>query len=941
MRNSQWLKAYQMAPQYIPNTLAAKPLSVRGSLGPVPRELANVETEGGETVFLPDKEGLPAHYRIHGPRHHQGGVPMNIPPDSFVFSDTASMRIKDKGLQAEFGMPESKKGYTPAEIAKKYDINKYRKILQDPNVDRLQIHTAEQIIANYQVKLGKLALIQESMKGFPGGIPLVALPFLAKYNLDPEMILPTRLDTAGQMPMQEIPEARYGGMPLYQSGGQTGTPNPQQQEQLAFLPNYRTQQRMARRAERDARRNYMTQLYINELQKLLAYNSQPSDDGDAKTGVFYRQDENGNPYFVDGRGVRLKSFDDNYYGTNNTPTEKDTKIVEKDGKRYTAPVTKTSKPKFDQSKLKPSKAEAVNPGDVYEENGKYYQIGEYDSNKPIRATKSGQNILEGNFEDHKKRATEILQRLEREGAAKYHDQPYTVGGVPRKAGWEIKASAKGKMSTAEKEFLTDFLSIGAAQGQLGPDQTPEYNISLQESGGTGFYGYTDSDFYEYRYWRAKNQTGTPEDWAELSADKKLKNRKDYLYALGFDVTNDPHISKNINDPNKLYSNDFISGKTKSRLNRSITDDQGQAYTELGLTDAIEAYFDKGAFRPGLGSDKKLGLEHADAFTYDKPVTELTAEDATTVEEEAERIQKKNDPSYTSGKKYTPWWIQDIVNIAGAAQDLFSINKYRPYKAQYTPYVPEPTFYDPAREIAAIQETAGMASDVMRGMGTSAQSMGARLAQIQGTAAENIANTMGRYNNLNVGVANEFAYKRSDILNEAQLKNQQFTKQYIDEVNALNQNYDNAKRAASANLRGAYIQGVTNRAQAQVLNTLYPNYQIDPSSGGMLDFYKGMEMEAQENAGQNINDANKFVEWFNSSGLAAQEVDMGDAYDVWRGQTSMKRTKQQQANQNYYNAYQGAFPNMDVSSMYNFNQAPQEQYRRGGMYPFTYTVGYMR
>jgi hypothetical protein len=220
-------------------------------------------------------------------------------------------------------------------------------------------------------------------------------------------------------------------------------------------------------------------------------------------------------------------------------------------------------------------------------------------------------------------------------------------------------------------------------------------------------------------------------------------------------------------------------------------------------------------------------------------------------------------------------------------------------------------------------------------------MGARLAQIQGTAAENIANTMGRYNNLNVGVANEFAYKRSDILNEAQLKNQQFTKQYIDEVNALNQNYDNAKRAASANLRGAYIQGVTNRAQAQVLNTLYPNYQTDPSSGGMLDFYKGMEMEAQENAGQNINDANKFVEWFNSSGLAAQGADMGDAYDVWRGQTSMKRTKQQQANQNYYNAYQGAFPNMDVSSMYNFNQAPQEQYRRGGMYPFTYTVGYMR
>jgi len=79
MYNKSFVQAYQMAPTYIPNSLAKKPLSVRQSLGPVDRSLANVETEGGETVFLPDKEGLPAHFRIHGPRHSEGGVPMNIP----------------------------------------------------------------------------------------------------------------------------------------------------------------------------------------------------------------------------------------------------------------------------------------------------------------------------------------------------------------------------------------------------------------------------------------------------------------------------------------------------------------------------------------------------------------------------------------------------------------------------------------------------------------------------------------------------------------------------------------------------------------------------------------------------------------------------------------------------------------------------------------------
>jgi len=216
-------------------------------------------------------------------------------------------------------------------------------------------------------------------------------------------------------------------------------------------------------------------------------------------------------------------------------------------------------------------------------------VGGYDSNKPIRATKSGQNILEGDFEQHKNRAREILTRLQKEDAAVYHSQPFTIGGVQKPAGWEIKSSARNKMSTAEKEFLTDFLSIGNASGQLGPEQGPEFNVSLQESGGTGFYGYTDSDFYEYRFWRAKNQTKTPEDWAK---EDKVANRKNYLYALGFDI-NDPHIAKNINNPEKLYTNEFISGKKPVKLNEGraiVNEETKEAMPQAGLADAIEAYF---------------------------------------------------------------------------------------------------------------------------------------------------------------------------------------------------------------------------------------------------------------------------------------------------------------------------------------------------------------
>lgn len=945
MYNKSFVQAYQMAPTYIPNSLAKKPLSVRRSLGPVDRDMANVETEGGETVFLPDKEGLPAHYRIHGPRHHQGGVPMNIPPDSFVFSDTKSMRIKDADLLKEFGMPPSKKGYTPAEIAKKYDINKFRRILQDPDSDKLQIQTAEYNIANFQVKLGKLALIQESMKGFPGGIPLVAMPYLAKYNIDPEMILPTNLPSGGgnEMP-QQMPMARYGGgLQMFQPGGQAGVGmTSEQQAELDSLPSRRDVRRAERRARREAERKYLIDYYTQLLTGIVADSTATNEEkADLSTGVFYRQDANGNPYYVDGRGIRIKSFDVSYYGPNNLPTDTDgERIIERNGKRYRVKTTVKKGTKIDQSKVKP-KDQAINSGDIYLENGKYYQIGEYDETKPIRATKSGQQIDPAKFDENKVRATEILRRLEKEGAAVYHPAPFTTGGKQRNAGWEIKPSARNKMTTEEKEFLTDFFSVGKNSGQIGVG-TPELSVSLQGAGDSGFYGYTNPDFYEYRFWKARNQDKGPADWDALPEETingkpgKKANRKNMLYNLGFDI-NDPHISANIDNPEKLYSKDFISGRKVAKLNRTVKDADGKEYTNLGFADAVESYFTDEDFRPGFGSDKKLGLEHADAFTYDKPITEVTPEDEEVTTEK--EILDWEKPNYKRSGAYSPWWLQDIIKISGAAYDLFDIRKYKPYKATYAPYVPEPTFYDPTREIAAIQETAGMAADVTRGMGASAQSLGARMAALQGTAAESIANTMGRYNNLNVGVANEFAYKKADIMNEAALKNQMFTKQYIDEFNTLNQNYDNAKRMARGNLRQAYIDGITNRAQAQVLNQLYPNYQIDPATGGFMVFNRGNDMIPNENAGQVSmarQNADAFYSWWQEHPDLTQE----SAVSIWSASNRMK-PQATTPQQDYYNAY---------SNVLNSNMAVQnpgpgnyylDGYKKGGLVPFTYTVGYTR
>lgn len=149
--------------------------SVSNTIKEVPRYAANIEAEGGETVYGDlDGDGGLEHMKISGKRHSEGGVPLNVPEGSFIFSDTAKMKIKDPEVLKYFGLPAKKGGYTPAEIAKRYDLNKYKAIIEDETSDELSKNTAQLMVANYTKKLSALAVAQEQMKGFPQGMPAVA-----------------------------------------------------------------------------------------------------------------------------------------------------------------------------------------------------------------------------------------------------------------------------------------------------------------------------------------------------------------------------------------------------------------------------------------------------------------------------------------------------------------------------------------------------------------------------------------------------------------------------------------------------------------------------------------------------------------------------------------------------------------------------------------------
>lgn len=168
-------------------------IKVNKTLKPTSEANANVEAEKGETVVTDlSYTGLPEFYKITGKSHAKGGTPLRLTDSSFVFSKDKALKIKKEELQKDFQKPFKKDGYTPADLSLKYDINKYREVLADPNSDDLQIKTAQLMISNYIKKLGKLSLIQESMKGFPQGIPHIAIPFITDSNFDMTQVYATQ-----------------------------------------------------------------------------------------------------------------------------------------------------------------------------------------------------------------------------------------------------------------------------------------------------------------------------------------------------------------------------------------------------------------------------------------------------------------------------------------------------------------------------------------------------------------------------------------------------------------------------------------------------------------------------------------------------------------------------------------------------------------------------
>jgi len=233
------------------------------------------------------------------------------------------------------------------------------------------------------------------------------------------------------------------------------------------------------------------------------------------------------------------------------------------------------------------------------------------------------------------------------------------------------------------------------------------------------------------------------------------------------------------------------------------------------------------FEPIFKPFKKEAPEKEQDITLTKKAkTEASKEDI-----------KRYSPTPKKVGEYAPWWLQDIIKTSGAAADLARVKKYEPWQATPAVALPSATFYDPTRELAANTEAANLAMQAQQAF-TNPQQLAAASSVAQGQMARNAADIMGRYNNLNVGLANQLEQQRTDIINTTNQNKANLNTQLWDKYTIANQQFDNAKAQARQNLRQSYMDAITNRAKTQALNTLYPNYYTDPSRGGFVNFAPG-------------------------------------------------------------------------------------------------------
>jgi hypothetical protein len=762
---------------------------VRYSLSDVPRDLANLEAEGGETVLTDlNQDGNYGLYDIKGPRHSSGGVPMYLPDQSFIFSDTKSAKISKDDL-TEFGI-NSRKKMTPAKVSKKYDLNKYYGAINDDYADDIQVKSAEMMLKKNMEGLSHLAYKQEEGKNFRDGVPMAAYPFLISEDIDPiqftAQVEEITAQRAAQEALEQLPEEEQLRIALMQQMQAAAEQQQAEQQAVDENANAATEQAMIDSG--------MTMPQQSEV------SPQAMGEQDT-TDVPYRDiARDGLEVYQDGSETDdAPSFDQ---------------------------ISQFKFP-FSDDWWKPDSWKQATSS--YSHNGNEINkdefvnlVNRYDASALEELISSGKLVTDN---------PDLLTLIEAKVNPSMGLREQPIKDVDDSG----KRVSTGKVNIYDEGFRA-YLNVLADENNiiLGPDVTKEYEGIRPEfqrtvkgangkSFGKDYLNEESKSEFENRFPWVKEiagwnyYDGEGDHWREF---QEIYEKKNYELAKANGIVYQPYFK------NKTIEDFTNSHDWAKNLNEDFPTMNPALYNYVS----------------GSGFDSKHGMHTHNAPPL-KPLTndiEIQEEILKPDEEKDIRKIEASNLETTYTRPEAEWWLQDLIQ-------LNAINNRK--RKAFLPYQPdvegidlEYVLEDPTRAIAAINEQLGIQTQAA-GMFGGAQQLAARSAQAAGKAATAIANEIGRVNQRNVSTINRgnAIQARYDGLINRERRDRK-VKQYDDTQKVLQmymdeRNFDNDQYA------NALANAVTNRANTYNMNSIQDYYKINPLSGGEIGQFSKKAFEA--------------------------------------------------------------------------------------------------
>jgi hypothetical protein len=781
---------------------------VRKTMGAVPREEANLEAEGGETL-VGDIDGstFPSFFSIKGPRHSSGGVPMNLPDDTFIFSDTKSMKITDPKILKMFNKSPKKGGYTPAELSKGYDINKYRKLLQDPDSNNMEKKTAEMMIKNYVMKLGALAIAQESKKGFPQGIPVIAKPYMEANKITEADLMPEIAKQ--QQEQQQMMEQQQGapeGEMMPQEGAPTEMPSgepmaqPSMEEGMQGAPQMSEEDMMAMQQQDPSQ---MQQAPMAMYGMSMGGYEMPF----AQAGGWSNQDMiNSSPnFYIPNRKDLNKDILKRKYP--NSPIGQNTQIPQSDIFNNTGNVPQPPMPQQQYG------------GDMY------------DSYDPEAAYGMAMGANSNNYMGRTKRIQGSGPFMAREGIIMGGmNMPLIMSG----GGYIDKYQTKGEVKKKTKEQLQKEIDAKKYEGKTEKVKKFDEDVIVfdrdgKKIGARGTIGGGEREYEaEKKIGRGDVSKFDKGKWEASICDRLKKGATvdEIAYAHGLD----PNVIKS------KWANCIKEGEAKYQKDDTrFFELEEQPETGCQCEDPNKPNYSPYKDEQGNCTCEKKKCLCVDPETGEEVEKELTNGECICEEE-------GGGGGFESQSWQIPmqWTPQDERNMATALRTRTGIE----YPTAMTYQYPE---VELAKEewLSKVQGLQGQAAknlDVMSRTAGPSTSKQAAAASLQGDVAEGIVNAIASTQARNVGTENqERSMNYQGDIAEGQNR-QNVLNQYMDKVGAVENNYRGELNAKDALVTQMMNQGDTNAANIYNLQT--EQYGIDPRTGAKI-FKTGKPIQPEQ------------------------------------------------------------------------------------------------